>query len=299
MTLIVSVVTPEVVVLLGDARISAAGGAKRHDCCQKVQRLSRDTLFAFTGSVDCHGEFLGSMYAASEMFGEDLYNKRMHIQQLVLTSTYRRNGIVDAFRRQDGSWSPITLVFAGRVTPIGKSPGVFQILHTSVPKLAIELVTQNGVRTFGTGAEYYKDFAEGMNRGLPSLREMAQMTDDFTHYFAIFIAEHAARGLQIKHARTVENAQQPDQSFGIILHGMYIDHKGIFPIQLSIPERRDQGASCLAANYCGGYSLNYKDGRFHVGLSGSPPVPLLSAFEFVTGQGPGPHFGRLDPHLLP
>ena len=295
MTLIITVNTPELSLMLGDARLTTFDvntGLQYHDCCQKVCRLSHSTLFGFAGSVFAAADFINTLSGLHALLGEEAYNRTVSIQELILKYTLRQAGISEAFRLPDGTLPEIDFVFAGRARP---SVPIFQILHFRLPDGHVELLTQHGINVVGSGKLFFQPIAEALAQNLEDLRKEAAGQRDPVHFLASLIEIFISSRLIDRATGPSKEGKQLPPSIGLILHGMYVDQDRITPVQSSMTVPADYlGFPIEARPFGGGYDVSYSEGRFRIRTAANQEVVLMSPHEFIAGRHL-PKTERLEP----
>ena len=287
MTLIVTVNTPEISLMLGDARLTAMdqhGTATYDDCCQKVYRLSESTVLGFAGDLLVAADFLNTLTALYHPLGENTFNERFSIQELILRTVPQIKQFGDSFRYPDGTLHPSDFVFTGRARP---NVPVFQTLHLRFPDGHFELLTQEGITVLGSGREFFEPIAKMLAGCLPHYREVAADHPDPPHYLAWQIQSFICSML-------LNQRSARPQSFGTILHGMYVDQHRITSLECTLESPCEFLGVPIKASFGGGYHVTFENNRFCLRTADGRKAVLMTPAEVIAGQHTGGS-QRIDP----
>jgi ATP-dependent protease HslVU (ClpYQ) peptidase subunit len=284
MTLIVSVTTPELSLLIGDARITfldPVAGLQHKDCCQKIHRLSHSTVFGFAGNVFAAADFLNTMPELYQRLGEDAYNRAFTIQELVLKFALQGAGVAEAFRRPDGSVADTDFVFTGRSR---EASPVFQTFHVNLRTGDVNLLTQDGVTAIGSGRAFFAPIGAALVERLAAMRESAARTDDPSHYLAWDISTFLA-GFFLLRGRPAKGIGSPlPRSVGILFHGMYVDKDRVTPLRFVSNPMPAHVIDATREPLDEGHDVRYVEGRFQITIGRSEPLRLLMPSEVIAGR---------------
>lgn len=281
MTLIVTVNTPEISLMLGDARLSLVdvdGVFRYDDCCQKVFRLSETTVLGFAGDVLAAADYIGTFAALYRQIDPDRYNHALSIQQLVLSHVLNQARFAEAFRFPDGSLPSIDFVFTGRAHA---SVPIFQTLHLSLPDGNVELLTQQGITVLGSGKAFFEPIARMLANSLDEFREAATREPDPPHWLAWRILTFVSSMLLLQATR---EGTLPPASIGTILHGMYVDTDRITSMGSILHAPTDFLGSPLKAAFGGGYRVTFENERFRLRTHRGDDIILLTPPELIAGR---------------
>jgi hypothetical protein len=284
MTLIVAVNTPELSLLMADARLTSFDprlGLVYNDCCQKVFRVSHSTLFGFAGSVFAAADLMNTLPALYEHIGDEAYHRTFSIQQLILKYTLQGGGMADAMRLPDGTLPAADLVFTGRAHP---SQPIFQTLHFSLPTGRVSLLTQHGITTLGSGKAFFAPIAAALSDSLEQFRNAATQSDDPPHYLAWQISSFVSATLLARASSPARGGEQIPPSVGLLLHGMYVDSDRVTPLRVLAHSVRGHAYVSSRQLFPDGFEVVYVDERFRVHAGSDEYVVLRLPSEIIAGK---------------